>query len=73
MNIRFSRHARRRARLYKIQESIVEDVLCGANLVSGENEVIKNIPGYRYPVKIVAVVEGDVITVVTNYPLKKGR
>jgi len=28
---------------------------------------------YGYPVKVVFVVEGDGVTVVTSYPLKKGR
>jgi hypothetical protein len=31
------------------------------------------VEGFKYPLKIVVAVEDDVITIVTNYPLKKGR
>ncbi len=42
-------------------------------LLQGEHEIIKDVPGFEYPLKIVVSVEEDLITVVTNYPLKKGR
>jgi len=73
MKIHFSRHARRRARLYHIEENVVEEILREENLVQGKHAVIRSLPGFIYPLKIVVVVEGDVVTVVTNYPLKKGR
>jgi hypothetical protein len=31
------------------------------------------VEGFKYPLKVVAAVENDIITIVTNYPLKKGR
>jgi len=34
---------------------------------------IKHVSGFKLPIKIIVVVEEDVATVVTNYPLKKGR
>lgn len=71
--IKFSRHAKRRAKLYNISESVVTDILTSMNLGQGEHEVIKNVSGFRYPLKIVVSVEGDTLTVITNYPLKKGR
>jgi hypothetical protein len=43
------------------------------NLHQGEHEIIKDVPGFKYPLKIVVSVEEDLITVITNYPLKKGR
>jgi len=43
------------------------------DLNQGEHEVIKDVSGFRYPIKIVVAVEGDIITVITSYPLKKGR
>lgn len=73
MEIKFSRHAKRRAKLYGISESMVIDILRNMNLHQGEHEVIKDVPGFKYPLKIVVSVEEDLITVVTNYPLKKGR
>ena len=72
MKIIFSRHAKRRAKLYGIPESTVSDILAKMNLHLGEQEIIKNI-GQKYPLKIVVSVKKDNISVVTNYPLKKGR
>lgn len=72
MKIKFSRHAKRRARLYGIPESTVAAILARMNLPQGEREIIKDI-GQKYPLKIVVAVEKDTMTVVTNYPLKKGR
>lgn len=73
MQIYFSRHAKRRAQLYSIEQSKITDLLNNIELSQGEHEIIKKIKGIGYPVKIVFHVEGDTITVITNYPLKKGR
>ncbi|MBI4652078.1 hypothetical protein HY745_12550 [Candidatus Desantisbacteria bacterium] len=72
MNIKFSRHAKRRAKLYDISESIIINILTNMNLSQGEHEIIKEVIGFKYPLKIVISVENDIITVITNYPLKKG-
>ncbi|MDP3030063.1 MAG: DUF4258 domain-containing protein [Deltaproteobacteria bacterium] len=73
MKIKFSRHAKRRAKLYEISETTIKDILTNMNLHQGEHEIIKDVPGFKYPLKIVVSVEEDLITVITNYPLKKGR
>lgn len=73
MRIKFSRHAKRRARLYNISDSIVAGILTGMKLGQGEHEIIKAVPGFKYPLKIVVSVEGETLTVITSYPLKKGR
>lgn len=74
MKIKFSRHAKRRAKLYNISESIILRVLANKDLShQGMNEIVENVEGFKYPLKIVVAVEDDVITIVTNYPLKKGR
>jgi hypothetical protein len=73
VDIKFSRHAKRRASLYKIPESTITDILADMNLHQGEHEIIKDVGGFKYPLKIVVSVEKDAITVITNYPLKKGR
>jgi len=72
MEIKFSRHAKRRARLYGISESKITAVLTSMDLCEGEQEIIKDI-GMKYPLKIIVSVDKDVWTVITNYPLKKGR
>ena len=75
MIINFSRHAKRRAKLYNIPESTIEEILMDLDLQDGEHELIRDIPGFKYPIKIVVSVEvkSDIINVITNYPLKKGR
>ena len=73
MEVKFSRHAKRRAKLYGISETIITDILKTINLHHGEHEIIKDVPGFKYPLKIVVSVEENLITVITNYPLKKGR
>ena len=73
MEIKFSRHAKRRAKLYKIPESTIIKVLEGKELNQGNQEIIENVKGLKYPLKIIVAVENDIITIVTNYPLKKGR
>lgn len=73
MIVKFSRHAKRRARLYEIPESTVEKILANSDLSEGEHEVIRDIAGFKYPIKIVVSVENDMMTVITNYPLKKER
>lgn len=73
MEIKFSRHARRRADLYRIPQSTILTILQGKPLDPGVHEIIEMVEGFKHPLKIVVVVEDDVMTVVTNYPLKKGR
>ncbi len=73
MEIKFSRHAKRRAKLYEISETIITDILKTMNLHQGEHEIIKDVSGFNYPLKIVVSVEENLMTVITNYPLKKRR
>ena len=72
MQIKFSRHAKRRARLYGIPESTVSAILAKMNLPPGEHEIINDI-GQKYALKIVVSVKKDTLSVITNYLLKKGR
>jgi hypothetical protein len=71
--IRFSRHARRRAKLYEIPENEIKAILEIQELSEGEHEIIEVISGFKYPIKIVFKVESNVMTIITNYPLKKGK
>ncbi len=73
MEIKFSRHAKRRSKLYKIPELTILKILEGKNLTQGTQEIIENVEGFKYPLKIVVAVKDDMITIITNYPLKKGR
>lgn len=73
MKVNFSRHAKRRAKLYRIPESTVIKILDNMELSQGEHEIIEDVTGFELPLKIVVSVEGEIITVITNYPLKKRR
>jgi len=42
-------------------------------LRQGENTIVKDVPGISFPLKIVIFVENEIIKIITNYPLKKGR
>ena len=44
--VKFSRHAKRRARLYNISDSTVTDILTNMNLGQGEHEIIRDVPGF---------------------------
>jgi len=77
MNIKFSRHAKRRMALYDIEE---RDVLLA--IEEGEKQVLpdgklcfifKINDKFKYPLKIVAMEKQDSLTIVTAYPLKRTR
>jgi hypothetical protein len=42
------------------------------DLCPGTHEIIREVEGFKYPLKIVVAVEDDKINVITNYPLKRG-
>lgn len=79
--ISFSRHAKRRIKLYKIDErDIIEKINSELKL---QNRLLYNVrvefnttPKYnkiKYPLKIVVEFRGYEIFIITSYPLKKGR
>jgi hypothetical protein len=73
VKIKFSRHARRRAELYGIPLSIVTGILEGMPLRQGVQDIVEEVDGFKYPLKIVTALEEDETVVITVYPLKKGR
>ncbi|MBI4595279.1 MAG: hypothetical protein HY730_02755 [Candidatus Tectomicrobia bacterium] len=73
MQIKFSRHAKRRAGLYNIPESTILEILEGTEISTSTDEIIQKVEGFKYPLKIVITREDDIITIITNYPLKKGQ
>jgi len=71
MKIKWSRHAKRRAKLYKIPKREIVKILIKRRFDQGRNTIIEQINGIKYPIKVVVSVEEDLITVITSYPLKK--
>lgn len=43
------------------------------DLSQGKHEIIEDVVGFKHPLKIIFSVKDDIITAITNYPLKKGR
>lgn len=72
MTIKFFRHAKRRAKLYKIPEETVIKIIEKEKLTEGIHKIVESVADFKYPLKVVVSVEDDIITVITNYPLKKG-
>jgi len=72
MFIKFSRHAKRRIKLYKIPEALILTLLKKTTYSFGQQEIIEYVPGYHLPIKVVFDVIGETITVITAYPFKKG-
>jgi len=73
VKIKFSRHAKRRIKLYKISESAITKLISKAVLRQGKQEIIENIHGVELPIKVVFNVTGNDLIVITAYPLKKGK
>jgi hypothetical protein len=79
MKINFSRHSKRRMYLYKIDEkdvrNTIEAIIIDKRLIVGKHEEVNYDlkSKYRYPLKVVFVIENDTIEVITTYPLKKER
>jgi hypothetical protein len=46
LKINFSRHPKRRAKLYNISESEITDILNSVNLRQGEQEILRDVAGF---------------------------
>ena len=76
MNIKFSRHAKRRMKLYDITENDVSVAIKkGDKRVLPDGKIFfvhSRADKFLYPLKIVAVESSDFFLIITVYPLKKG-
>ena len=74
--IKYSRHSKRRMKLYNISKADVELVVKkgeSKTLADGKIAFMFNISDkFKYPIKVVAAGDSDSLEVVTAYPLKKG-
>ncbi len=57
MKIMVSRHARRRAKLYAIPESVIKQLIETTQLIDGANEIIRYVSGVKFPLKTVVLKE----------------
>jgi len=72
MEIVFSRHAKRRLKLYGISELTIREILAEPDFAEGNHEITCVVTGVKHPIKAVFSLERDILTVITAYPLKKG-
>ncbi len=72
MQIRFSRHAKRRIKSYNIFQSIVQKILKGKELIEGNQVIVENVKGLKYPLKIIIAVGHEIVTGYNNVSFKKG-
>ena len=70
MEIKFSRHAKRRMKLYNISEVIIQNLLVEADQ-DNKHEIVRDVPGFKYPIKVVFEKKVNLISVITVYPLKR--
>jgi hypothetical protein len=70
--VKFTRHAKRRIKLYGLSEDIVCRILLERDLESGHHEIIRKTDQHRYPIKVIFSRDADILTVISAYPLKKG-
>jgi len=75
--IQFSRHAKRRMKLYNISETDVTSVIDQGNresLSSGRVNITHEIAGkFQYPIRVIGVQDAKSFLVVTAYPIKGGK
>jgi hypothetical protein len=70
----FSRHAKRRMRLYRISEEHIRTILMDGlqeNYSQARFTYTQDLPGFKYPLKVIVQIEGNTCTVITAYPLKR--
>lgn len=70
--VRFSLHAKRRMMLYGIANDTVVGILPVADTLR-RHAITRQIPGHKYPVKVVYEVKNESTVVITAYPLRKAK
>jgi len=74
MEIKFSRHAGRRIKLYGIKRNDITRIIKEGSKTKEGNKINYQlkISSIKYPIKIVAELKKDCIFIITAYPLKRG-
>lgn len=72
VEVKLSRHAKRRIKLYNIPEDKVIRIISEAQIGRGKQSLVKEVEGYSYPLKIIFEVSDNQIVMISCYPLKRG-
>ncbi|HDH04622.1 MAG TPA: hypothetical protein ENH01_02760 [Nitrospirae bacterium] len=59
VKIKFSRHAKRRAKLYKIPDFVISEIPENMKFSHGRNESIKKAAGFKFPLKIIVDMQNE--------------
>jgi len=73
-NIKFTRHSKKRMKLYNITEDVVKrivDTYEAQETDDGKIIYIGPVNSFAYPIKIICKVANDEIIVISCYPLKR--
>jgi len=75
MKITISRHAKRRMKLYSIEENDINFLLNHSSKTKfvGRHEIIAKLEKFSYPLKAIIDVREKDIFIITCYPLKRAR
>ncbi len=75
MKITISRHAKRRMRLYSIEENDINFLLNNSSKSKfvGRHEIIAKLENFSYPLKAIIDVREKDIFIITCYLLKKSK
>jgi hypothetical protein len=71
VKVKFTRHAKRRTKLYQISEDNITKILLEKDFLPGQHEIVRKTDFHPYPIKIIFSKEYDILTVISAYPLKK--
>jgi hypothetical protein len=68
--VKFSRHAKRRIKLYNISEEVIIEIVKNVKS-TGKQEVVEHVSNFKKPIKVVFDVQEAYIVIITAYPLKR--
>lgn len=73
--IKYTRHAKRRTKLYKISDAEIKTVIKQGKKIQdseGKLEFVQNVNKRKLPLKVVCKMVDNDYLIITCYPLKKG-
>jgi len=75
MNLILSRHAKRRMKLYSIEESDIQFLLntYAINSKVGRQDIVAKLEKFSYPIKVIFEVKENTIQLITCYLLKRAK
>ncbi len=72
-DIKFSRHSKRRMKLYGLSEKVIlQTIEKGEQIIQNDKTVyILKSKENKYPIKVVTIIDAEQLIIITAYPLKR--